>query len=225
MRQLRRIGAWKGTDTLPRTTPGIAPPRHAVSMSQFVTFVGTAGEQRYQLASTMDEPYSPVKDPYGRIRRAIKNGRRTGQDHVHLNMALAQCRKDLKTHYAKIAKGWLDFLKDRDFTAMIDVSPGRWETPDLAVRVTPDLALEHPDGTVEAIKLHLLTDPIKPRVAELMIWLMHHTLDQTCPGAHPIVIDVRSGTLHTTLPRRPKYQTWLEAEAHGLAYLLSHRAA
>jgi hypothetical protein len=194
-------------------------------MSQFVNYVGTAGELRFQVVTDMDEPYSPFKDPYARIRRAIKNGRRTGQDHTHLNIALAQCRKAMKSHYAAIAKGWLGYLGEHDPTAMIDVSPGRWETPALAVRVTPDFAVEHADGTVEAIKLHLLAEPIKPRMAELITWLMQHTMDQTCPGAHPVVLDVRRSTAHTALPQRPRYQTWLEAEAHGLAYLLAHPAA
>ena len=195
---------------MPRTTPGTTLPRHAISLSQFVAFVGTAGEQRYQLVTSMDEPYSPIRDPYARIRRAIKNGRRTGQDHTHLNLALAQCRKEMKSHYAEISKGWLRFVNDRDFTAMIDVSPGRWETANLAVRVTPDLAVEQPDGTVDAIKLHLLADPIKPRVAELMVWLMQQTMAQTCPGAKAVVLDVRRSAAHTALPQRgPRYQTWL----------------
>ncbi|WIN00117.1 hypothetical protein ACTOB_003801 [Actinoplanes oblitus] len=194
-------------------------------MTQFIHYVRTAGEQRFQVVSGMDEPYSPVKDPYAPMRRAIKNGRRTGQDHIHLNLALTRCRKDFKSHFAAIAKGWFGYLGEHDFTAMIDVSPGRWETPDLAVRVTPDFAVEHPDGTVEAIKLYLLADPIDPRVAELTTWLMQHTMDQTCPGAHPVVLDVRRRTAHTALPQRPRYQTWLESEAHALAYLLAHPAA
>lgn len=131
----------------------------------------------------------------------------------------------MKNHFAAIAKGWFGYLREHDITAMIDVSPGRWETPDLAVRVTPDFALEHPDGTVEAIKLYLLADPIKPGVAELMTWLMQNTMTQTCPGAHPVVLDVRRNKAHTALPQRSHYRTWLEAEARGLSYLLSHRAA
>lgn len=72
----------------PRATDPLAPA--AVGMSHFVSYLGTAGEQRFQVVTTMDEPYSPFKDPYARMRRAIKNGRRTGQDHTHINLTLKQ---------------------------------------------------------------------------------------------------------------------------------------
>lgn len=200
-------------------------PQHHVSMSEFVRFVGTAGQRRYQLVAGMDEPYSPVKDPYSRIRRAIKNGRRTGADHVHLNQALAHCRKDLRSHYIEITKGWLRYVDERDFTGMVDVATGRWHTADLAVRVTPDMAVEYPDGTVDALKLYLLVEPITPAVAELMVWLMHQTIQQTCPGAKPVVLDVRRSRTYTTLQTSAVYRTWLEAEARGLAYLQAHTKA
>jgi hypothetical protein len=217
------MGPAKGPSTLANLATGI-PPQHHVSMGEFVRFVGTAGEPRYKLVTGMAEPYSPVKDPYARIRRAIKTGRRTAADHTVLNQALAQCRPDMRSHYAEITKGWLRYLDERDFTGMVDVATGRWQTADLAVRVTPDLAVEYPDGTVDAIKLYLLVEPIPAGTAELMLWLMHQTMSQTCPGAKAVVLDVRRRRPYTVLPTRPGYRTWLEAEARSLAYLHAHAA-
>jgi hypothetical protein len=209
-------------------TPAAAALHH-VSMSEFVKFVSTAGEPRYQLVTNMGGPYNPIKDPYARARRAIKNGRRTGQDHVVLNQLLAQCHsgwlRSWRVHFAEITKGWLRFVDERDFTGMTDVSTGRWTTPDLAVRVTPDLAVEYADGTVDAIKLSLLDEPIVPATAQLMVWLMQQTMAQSCPGARAVVLDVRRSHPHTTAPHRTGYQRWLEAEARSLAYLYDHQAA
>jgi hypothetical protein len=50
-----------------------------------------------------------------------------------------------------------------------------------------------------------------------MVWLMHHTTTQPCPGASTAMLDVRPCT---ALPVRPRYQTWLEAEACSAAWTI-----
>ncbi|MGC4854131.1 hypothetical protein ACLQ24_12220 [Micromonospora sp. DT4] len=94
------------------------------------------------------------------------------------------------------------------------------------MRVTPDLVLAHPDGTTDAVKLYLYNDQLPAQAAEVTLWLMQQTLDQTHPGARPMVLDVRRRREHTRLHPAPGYASWLESEAASLAFLYRrHRAA
>ena len=194
-------------------------------MSTFVRFVRTPGEQRYTLVTSLNEPYSPVRDPYGRMRRAVKSGRRLGQDAAVMASTVANSHPRIRTHYEQCAAGWLRYLADRGAGTLTDVRTGRWWAGNLAVRVTPDLALEYPDGTVEAIKLYLPVDPMPEATAQTMLWLLHQTMPQTCPGATAVVVDMRRARSFTELPIRPGYDAWLESEAASLAYLQSRTAA
>lgn len=194
-------------------------------MSTFVRFVRTPGEQRYTLVTGLNEPYSPVRDPYGRMRRAVKSGRRLGDDQAVMTSAVANSYFRMRPHYEECAAGWLRYLAARGASTLVDVRTGRWQSGNLAVRVTPDLALEYPDGTVEAIKLYLPVDPVPESTAQTMLWLLQETMPQTCPGAIPVVVDVRRARSFTQLPTRAGYDAWLESEAASLAYLQARTAA
>lgn len=197
-----------------------------IAMTRFVKYVLSPGAQRFTLVRSFDDNYSPAKDPYRRIRLAIQAGRRTGMDEAAMDGAVRNCRPQLRGHYIDIARGWLSFIAPRADTTLVSPGTARWHTIDLTVRVTPDLVLAHPDGTTDAVKLYFYNDPLPAQAAEVTLWLMQQTLDQTHPGARPMVLDVRRRREHTRLRPAPGYASWLESEAASLAFLYRrHRAA
>lgn len=198
---------------------------HQVSMSEFVRYLGTPGRQRYAVAAGMGQPYSPVRDPYARMRNAIKAGRRLGNDCTAINSAIANCWPSMKVHYREVGQNWLRYRYGRGSSEMVELHTGRWHTGTVAVRVAPDLALQYPDGTIEAIKLHFKAEVLAPEAATAMLWLLSQAMPQCCPGAIPVVLDVRRRQSHAAGPIRPGYQTWLEAEAASLAHFRTRAAA
>ncbi|MGC4855520.1 hypothetical protein ACLQ24_19525 [Micromonospora sp. DT4] len=197
-----------------------------LSMTRFVKYIVSPGTQRFALVRSFDDEYSPVKDPYRRMRLAVQAGRRTGKDEAAMNSAVQNCRAQIRGHYIDIARGWLSFIEPRADTVLVSSGTGRWHTTDLTVRVTPDLVLTHPDGTTDALKLHYYSDPLTPQAAEITLWLLRQTLDQTHPGARPMVLDVRRRREYTRVKHSPGYASWLESEAASLAFLYRrHRAA
>lgn len=199
--------------------------RYDLSMTRFVKYVLSPGAQRIALVQSFSDSYSVAKDPYRQARLAVQTGRRTGQDKQAMDSAIQNCRPRMRNHYIEIARGWLPFIEQRKDTSFIPPGTGRWHTSELTIKVTPELVLVHPNGATEAMKLHLHSDPISTEGAEVMLWLMQQTLDQSHPGARPMVVDVRRQRVYTKVPPRPEYASWLESEAASLAFLYRRRAA
>ncbi|MEU7176059.1 hypothetical protein ABZ949_31755 [Micromonospora tulbaghiae] len=194
-------------------------------MGRFVQYVMSPGTQRFALVRSFDDTYSPARDPYRKMRLAVQAGRRTGKDEAAMNGAVRNCHEKFRSHYLDIARGWLSFIEPRANTALVSSGTARWHTTDLTVRVTPDLVLMHPDGTIDALKLHLYNDPITAQAAEITLWLMNQTLDQTHPGARPMVLDVRRRREYTRVRPTPGYANWLESEAASLMFLYRRQRA
>ncbi|WP_406071194.1 hypothetical protein [Micromonospora sp. NBC_01638] len=195
-------------------------------MTRFVKYVLSPGTRRVGLVQSLDDKYEPVKDPYRQMRLAVQAGRRTGRDEEAMTSAIQNCRQQLRGHYTEIANGWLAFVEQRKSATLISPGTARWHTADLTVKVTPDLVLAHPDGITEALKLHMYTDPLSTQGADVMLWLMQQTLDQTHPEARPMVLDVRRRKVHSRTQSRPGFSSWLESEAASLAFLYRrHHAA
>ncbi|WP_433233868.1 hypothetical protein ACQP2H_31855 (plasmid) [Micromonospora sp. CA-248260] len=197
-----------------------------LSMARFVKYIMSPGTQRFTLVRGFDDMYHPAKDPYRRMRLAVQAGRRTGKDKAAMDSAVQNCREQIRAHYIDIARGWLSFIEPHANTAFVSPGTGRWHTTDLTVRVTPDLVLLHPNGTTDVLKLYFYNDPISTQAAEITLWLMRQTLDQTHPGARPMVLDVRRQREYTRVSSNPGYSSWLESEAASLTFLYRrHRAA
>ncbi|MET7952215.1 hypothetical protein [Micromonospora sp. NPDC005324] len=85
------------------------------------------------------------------MRRAVQVGRRTGQDEAAMNSAIQNCRAQVGGQYIDLARGWLSFIDSRaDTVLVLRAPPDGTPSPDLTVRVTPDLVLAHADGTTLA---------------------------------------------------------------------------
>ncbi|GAB7044647.1 MULTISPECIES: hypothetical protein [Catenuloplanes] len=194
-------------------------------MGAFIAFLDAPADQRLSLVTAMAEDYSPARDPYRQIRHAIRCGRRMGKDELAMQGVLDSCARRWKQHYQEIAEGWLRYVASCGSDTITDLPTGRWHTCDLAVKVTPDLAVRRADGSYDAIKLYMKAEPPTSQAAGATLWLLQQAMTQCFRGARPVLLDVRRSTPHTTLPGRAGFQTWLESEAASLAHLQQRRPA
>jgi hypothetical protein len=194
-------------------------------MGAFVAFLDAPAEKRSQLVAAMDEEYDPARDPYRQMRAAIKSGRRMSKDHLAMDAVIASCRQNMKQHYREIAAGWLRFVASCGNDTITELSSGRWRAPELAVRVTPDLAVRRADGSYDAIKLFLRAEPPTQKHIGAVLWLLRRAMPQCLPGGRPVLLDVRRVASHTQLSSRTDFEAWLEAEAANYAYLQGGTAA
>ncbi|HEY0700983.1 MAG TPA: hypothetical protein VGD43_24630 [Micromonospora sp.] len=166
----------------------------------------------------MRRPYFPAGDYYRPVRNAITAGRRHGNDRAAMIALMRRYAGGKRSaNYSAVANGWLAYVREISDTCSVRPRTGRWRTGQATIRVTPDLVVEYPDGSVDAVKLHLNMAPVEPDSAAAMLWLMWETRRESHPGAKPVVLDVRRGTRHTTIPRGQDYRRRLEAEAKSLA--------
>ncbi|MGH8794213.1 MAG: hypothetical protein ACRDXX_16400 [Stackebrandtia sp.] len=190
-----------------------------IPLNGFVDYLRTRGAARVDVAfrhvAQSGEPYSPARDFYRRILSAILAGRRSGDDRAVCEHALAEAPPSRRSHYQAVVDGWLRFLPQLDGGEHVPVRTGRWRGDGLTVRVTPHLAARLPDGSVEAYLLYLKTEPLPAADAQAMLWLAAAAMPEACPGATPVIVDVRRGRAFRSVPDNHTFQAWLGAEAGG----------
>lgn len=189
----------------------------------FVDYLRTRGAARVSVAhrhiAQSGEPYSPARDFYRRILAAILAARRSGDDKAVLRHAVAEAPASRRENYQAVVDGWIRFLPQLKNTQSVKVGTGRWYGDGLTVKVTPHLAVQHPDGRIEALFLYFKTDPLSKKDAEAMLWLAAAALPSVCPGAEPVVLDTRRGKAYRNVPSGVEYPAWLSAEAGGYRHL------
>ncbi|MFD0557232.1 hypothetical protein FB566_2490 [Stackebrandtia endophytica] len=192
-------------------------------LNGFVDYLRTRGAARVEVAhrhiTQSVEPYSPARDFYRRILAAILAARRSGDDRTVLRHALAEAPPSRRDNYEAVVSGWLKFLPQLTDTENVPVNTGRWHGAGLTVRVTPHLAARYLDDRVEAIFLYFKADPLPRKDAAAMLWLAAAAMPQACPGAKPVILDVRRGKAYRDIPTGGDYPAWLGAEAGGYRQL------
>lgn len=194
-----------------------------IPLNGFVDYLRTRGAARVDVAARhiaqAAEPYSPARDFYRRILSAIVAAHRSGDDAAVLSHALDAAPPARRGHYRAVADGWLRYRHRITGTTPVRTHTGRWRDEHLTVKVTPHLAVRHSDGRTEALFLYLKADPLPPADAHAMLWLAGEAIDEACPGAEPVIVDVRRGRAFRRRPDKPGYPVWLSAEAHGYRQL------
>lgn len=200
----------------------MADSRCDVSLAQFTEYVHAAGPRRLNLVTGQvarrNEPYAPGRDFYRRFLLAAVAGRRMNNDRAVVQQAVRDAIPRRAAHYAELAEGWLNWVPEIQATRVLPRRTASWQAADLAVKVTPNLLVEHPDGRVEAIRMYLKPTPLEPAEANVMLWLMTQVDKQLHPsGALPVVVDVRRGMGFRPDVPDEGIAAWLQAEA--VAYL------
>jgi hypothetical protein len=102
---------------------------------------------------------------------------------------------------------------------LIPYGQALWRTPRLGVRIRPDFAVVDPKGKLFVIKLWLKDRPLAKDAAHAMQRLLTLHMAEICPGATPLVVDVRQEKIHRETRRAPKhgFDEWMEIEAGSMA--------
>ena len=189
----------------------------------FIDYLRTRGAARVSVAhrhiTQANEPYSPARDFYRRILSAILAARRSGDDRAVLRHAVAEAPASRRDNYRAVVDGWLKFLPQLKGTHCVKSGTGRWYGDGLTVKVTPHMAVQHSDGRIEALFLYFKADPLSRKDAEAMLWIAAAASPGGCPGAEPVVLDVRRGRAYRNIPSGIEYPAWLGAEAGGYRHL------
>lgn len=194
-----------------------------VPLNGFVDYLRTKGAARVNVATRhlnqAAEPYSPARDFYRRILSAILSGYHSGATETALERAIDNAPPARRGHYREVAHGWRSFAPQLRKTAATHSRTGRWRDTALSVKVTPNLAISHPDNRREALLLYLKAEPIPASDAKAMLWLASSAMHEACPGARPVIVDVRRARAFRAVPHSAAYPTWLSAEAGGYRQL------
>jgi hypothetical protein len=189
-----------------------------VSLFEFMNYVRAAGPARLSVVTGQvaqgNEPYTPARDFYRRFLLAARQGRQMNNDRDVIQRAVDNAPPSKAANYAQLAEGWLRWVSQIGDTQVLPARTGRWRASDMAVKVTPNLVVQHPDGRVEAIRMYVRVEPLEREAADVMLWLMQQVAEQLHPdGVSPVVVDVRRGIDFRPLEQDPGFVAWMHSEA------------
>jgi len=189
-----------------------------VSLFEFMNYVRAAGPSRLSMVTGQvaqgNAPYTPARDFYRRFLLAVRQGRRADNDQAVIQQAVDNAPPNKVVHYKQLAEGWLRWVSQIQEAEVVPTRTGRWQMADMAVKVTPNLVVQHPDGRVEAIRIYVRTEPLEREAADVMLWLMQQVSDQLHPdGISPIVVDVRRALDFRPAEPDPGFVAWMHSEA------------
>ncbi|HEX6076337.1 MAG TPA: hypothetical protein VFZ32_13875 [Micromonosporaceae bacterium] len=189
-----------------------------MSLFEFMNYVRAAGPARLSVVTGQvaqgNEPYTPARDFYRRFLLAARQGRQMNNDRDVIQRAVDNAPPSKAANYAQLAEGWLRWVSQIGDTQVLPARTGRWRASDMAVKVTPNLVVQHPDGRVEAIRMYVRVEPLEREAADVMLWLMQQVAEQLHPdGVSPVVVDVRRGIDFRSLEQDPGFVAWMHSEA------------
>jgi hypothetical protein len=168
----------------------------------------------------------PPKKTVRDFKGAVVAGRGRGSDHLTMQRVVAAQRDPARRrHYGALAEHWLAMSSLH--LPLVPHGHAVWQTERLAVRIRPDFAVSDRKGTLFVVKLWLKDRVLGDDAARAMILLLERHMHDICPGAKPLVVDVRQEKTHKPTRRKPKqgFDEWLENEAGSLAGLWEKLAA
>jgi hypothetical protein len=131
--------------------------------------------------------------------------------------------------YRDLADGWLRCVDQFVDAHYLTARTARWQTPNLTVRVTPHLVLEHADERIEAVRLYVKEEPLiefGQQPINAMLWVMEHAGRQLHPGGvTPAVVDIRRGLVYRPVPQQDGFAAWIHSEAAAYYAMWSMLAA
>lgn len=154
--------------------------------------------------------YNPIRDAMRRavsstepeleLKKAILSANRTGQPRA----------------FEEIADGFLPWLASFKATG-VPVEGATYRAGELTLKVRPHLGLRKKDGSTYAVLVHTKEVPLTREAANVGLRILQHTMQDTLPGATPMVLDARRGKAYQ-MPARTnlgKLDVLIAAEAMG----------
>jgi hypothetical protein len=201
-----------------------------VSLTTFAEYVTSSASARIDCVRDQQriygKPYHPGPSFYQAFTDGVIRGLRTGASDLAMQTTVrAQRDEARRQHYTALAPHWLALTGLH--RPLATHSHALWLTPRLAVGVRPDFAVLDTDGKAYTVKLWLKDRELADDAAKAMLRLFERHMTDICPGATPLVADVRRDRVYrpTRRPLKSGFDAWLEAEARGLAELWDQLAA
>lgn len=209
----------QGTMSVPRVT--------ATTLAEYLTANGSGKIDcvRDQIRIYGQE-YRPGPAFYQDFKGAVVHGRETGADHLAMQRVIsAQHDPARRKHYSALAEHWLA-LTDLHLP-LVAHARTEWVTSRLVVGIQPDFAMTDPKGQLFTVKLWLKDRELGEDAVRALHWLFKRYMDDICPGATPLVVDVRREKVHrpSRRPWKGGFEALLENEAASLAGLWERLAA
>lgn len=202
----------------------------AVPLTTFAEYLTASASSKIDCVKDQirifDQPYRPGAAFYHDFKEAVVEGRECGADHLAMQRVVAAQRDPARyKHYDALAQHWLAMPSLH--LPLVPYGQAVWQTPRLGVRIRPDFAATDPKGKLFVVKLWLKDRVLVDDASRAMLRLFGHHMTDICPGATPLVVDVRREKIHKPTRREPKrgFDEWLENEAGSMAGLWERLAA
>ncbi|GLZ32169.1 hypothetical protein Lesp02_43570 [Lentzea sp. NBRC 105346] len=154
---------------------------------------------------------------YNPVRSAMRRAANSTEPEIELKRAVQEANRNGQPRaFEEIADGFLPWLEKLRATG-VPVESAQWRTGDLTLRVRPHLGLRKRDGSTFAVLVHTKEVPLTREAANVGLRILQHTVEETLPGATPMILDARRGRSYTMSSRTnlAKLDVLITAEAVG----------
>jgi hypothetical protein len=185
------------------------------------TFVGGLRRQRERRSGF---------NPHGQLVKALKAdiAFRTGGTQIAAVVDVVAPRwRPLYEAVSPGAVAYVRSLGDPDTVSLARTRDALAAVGPLAVKINPHFGLRYDDGRREAVRLHFDELPPTPEAVTATLHLMARHADEILPGAEPVLVDLRRGSVHRIDPgaRGADVERWLAGEAAAFTAMWSSTAA
>lgn|SRR5690625_3171014 len=209
--------------TEPTEATALATSGTSVLMSGFIRYLNAPPTRRSSTArEAVGGDYRFATDYYALMRQAVSRDRATSRDGSEVITLATNASARKRNRYEALAASWCTVQRRWN-----DYSPTTLPTAlpvalgGLKIPVKAAFAEVPPDGTTEVVYVRYALEEIAEPVADGILRL----LQLAYPGTAPVLVDLSHEVVRTSEGRKlARYDSWLEAEAAGLAHLLLNAA-
>jgi hypothetical protein len=147
-----------------------------------------------------------------------------GAGHQNVDITVAKWRTKAH-HYEPLAEGWKIVHHSAGYVGVTEFGASTWRHGGMAVSVKPHTALRRPDGGLDVVRWWFREDEPSEEAIQAMLFLMRQQMENICPGARAVVIDLRRHTAYDRLTASRKVVAgWIAHEAETVTRLWTQAA-
>ncbi|MBT8224218.1 MAG: hypothetical protein HKP61_09495 [Dactylosporangium sp.] len=202
-------------------TPHLAPHTTPyATLLSFTRYVGRTGPGKAVFVGGLRRQRESRSgfNPHGSLVKALKADIqfRTGGTHLRAITALVKPR--WRPLYAILTAGaltYLDSLGQPPTAQLVRTRDAIGMVGGLTVKINPHFGLDLGRGRHQAVRLHFDEQPPPEETAMATLHLMGRHMQAVLPGAEPVLVDVRRGTVLRGEPSAGsgEMERWLAGEA------------
>jgi hypothetical protein len=195
-----------------------------VTLLGFARYVGRTGPAKAAFVGGLRKQRASQSgfNPHGQLLKALKADIQFRTAGTHLDRVASQVKPRWQPLYGQLvpaAKSYLAALGDLTAVQLLRPREAIAFVGSLPVKINPQFGLRYLDGRTEAVRIHFDEDPPTPEAILATLHLTRRHMDEVLPGAEPVIVDLRRGTVHRGDPagRPEQVEQWLAGEAAAFA--------